>query len=402
MSFQQGLSGLNAAAKNLDVIGNNVANSNTAGFKQAYAVFGDVFAASFGGVTNTQVGIGTQIKGVKQEFSQGNITVTNNPLDVAINGLGFLRMSDSGAISYTRNGGFSLDKTGFIVGAGGQHVTGYTAVNGTIVPNVLVNLQLSAADLPPTATTNASVGVSLTPSAQILPTASLLITDPATYNFSTASSAFDTLGKAHPMSFYFNKTAANTWDCSTYVDGVVANGVGPSTLTFDSAGALLTSTNLAKTATPAGGAAPLSITLNFDTMTQFASSFGVNSLSLDGAAAGALNGYNVGADGIIMGKYTNGQTQRLGQIVLTNFTNIQGLAPAGDGMWIETADSGVPLTGIPGSASLGALQSSAKEDSNVDLTAELVAMITAQRVYQANAQSIKTQDQLLQTMVNLK
>lgn len=402
MSFQQGLSGLNAAAKNLDVIGNNVANSNTAGFKQAYAVFGDVFAASFGGGTESQVGIGTQIKGVKQQFSQGNITVTNNPLDVAINGLGFLRMSENGAISYTRNGGFSLDKSGFIVGSSGQHVTGYQAVSGAIVPNVLVNLQLSSTDLPPIATSNARVGVSLTPGAKVLPTASLVVTDPTTYNFSTASSAYDTLGKAHPTSFYFNKTAANTWDCSVYVDGVAADGAGVSTLTFSSAGALVSSTNLVKTATPTGGAAPLSVTLDFGAMTQFASAFGVNSLSLDGSAAGALNGYNVGSDGIIMGKYTNGQTQKLGQIVLTNFTNIQGLAPAGDGMWIETADSGVPLTGIPGSASLGALQSSAKEDSNVDLTAELVAMITAQRVYQANAQSIKTQDQLMQTMVNMK
>lgn len=402
MSFQQGLSGLNAASKVLDIIGNNVANSNTAGFKQAYAVFGDVFAASFGGETQSQVGIGTQIKGVKQQFAQGNITVTNNPLDVAINGLGFLRMSKEGAISYTRNGGFTLDKSGYIVGAGGQNVTGYAAANGEIVPNVLVNLQLSSADIPPIATTKAKVGVSLMPNAKDLPTAALVITDPTTYNFSTASSAFDSLGKSHPISFYFNKTAANTWDCSAYIDGVAANGAGVTTLTFDSAGALLSSTNPLKTATPSGGADPLSIKLDFSGMTQFASAFGVNALSMDGAPAGALNGYNVGSDGIIMGKYTNGQTQKLAQIVLTNFTNQQGLAPAGDGMWVETADSGVPLTGTPGSAALGALQSSAKEDSNVDLTAELVAMITAQRVYQANAQSIKTQDQMLQTMVNMK
>ena len=412
MSFQQALSGLSAAAKNLDVISNNVANSTTAGFKRAYAVFSDMSAAAAMGATGSQIGIGTQVKRVNQEFSQGAITVTNNPLDVAISGQGFLRMSNNGAISYTRNGTLSLDKDGFIVGPGGQNLTGYQAVNGVIVPNVMVNLQLSSADQAPRATSTTNIGANLAGSDPILAVAGLKPTDPKTYNFSTASTAYDSLGVAHTMTFYFNKTAANTWVSSVYVYDAVTKaavpaGAGVTTLDFTNAGAYKPPVAAAppvtvSAATLGTGAADLSMLVDYSTMTQFSSAFGVNSLSQNGAGSGTLSSYSIDPQGIIIGKYTNGQNLTLGQISLSNFTNTQGLLATGDGMWIETALSGAPLIGVPGTASLGLLQSSAKEDSNVDLTADLVNMITAQRVYQANAQSIKTQDQLLQTMVNLK
>lgn len=405
MSFQQGLSGLNAAAKNLDVIGNNVANSNTIGFKQGVAAFGDVFAASLGGGGGQQVGIGTMISGVNQQFTQGNISTSSNPLDVAINGKGFYRMSDNGAISYTRNGGFMLDKNGYIVGSNGQNLTGFQALNGSIVPGVLVNLQLSSADLLPKTTSNASVGANLASTDPILPAAGFVATNPQTYNFSTASTCYDTLGQSHTITFYFNKTAANVWAVNTYVDGAAANGAGVTVLTFDQQGVISTTTpptNLVKTAALTNGAAALSITMDYSAMSQFGSGFGVNSLSQDGFASGQLSGYDIAADGVILGRYTNGQTQKLGQIALSNFTNPQGLSPLGGSMFTETSSSGVPLTGAPGTASLGMLQAAAKEDSNVDLTAELVNMITAQRVYQANAQSIKAQDAVLQTLVNMR
>ncbi len=407
MSFQQGLSGLNAAAKNLDVIGNNVANANTVGFKQAVATFSDVFAASMGGSGGTQVGIGTQITGIGQQFTQGSITVTNNPLDVAINGQGFFRMSggSGGDISYSRNGGFLLDKEGYIVDGNGNNLTGFPAVGGVVVPGVLGNLQLSSTDLLPKATENLRVGVSLAAGDPVLPTAGFVATDPSSYNFSTASNSYDSLGQSHTLTLYFNKTAANTWDVNTYIDGAAANGAGLTTLTFDTTGMISSTvapTNLLKSAVLANGAAPLALTMDYGAMTQFGSSFGVNSLSQDGFASGRLSGYSIDADGVVLGRYTNGQAQTLGQIALANFTNPQGLQPLGNSMWSESSSSGVPLTGAPGSASLGMLQSLAKEDSNVDLTAELVNMITAQRVYQANAQSIKTQDALLQTMVNLR
>jgi flagellar hook protein FlgE len=402
MSFQQGLSGLNAAAKNLDVIGNNVANSNTAGFKQGVTAFADVFAASLGGGGGTQVGIGTQVTSVGQQFSQGNITVSSNPLDVAINGKGFFRVSDNGVISYTRNGQFQVDKNGYIVGVSGQNLTGFQAVNGAIVPGVLVNLQLSSADVLPKPSANAAIGANLASTDPILPTAGFVSTSPASYNFSTASTAYDSLGQSHTMNFYFNKTAANTWDANVYIDGAAANGAGVSTLTFNSSGTFVSATNMVKTAVFVNGAAPLSMTIDFSKMTQFGSGFGVNSLSQDGYASGQLSGYNISSDGIILGRYSNGQAQNLGQVALSNFTNPQGLTPLGDSMWSESSDSGIPLTGSPNTASLGTLQSSAIEDSNVDLTGELVDMITAQRVYQANAQTIKTQDALMQTLVNLK
>lgn len=405
MSFQQGLSGLNAAAKNLDVIGNNVANANTVGFKQGVANFSDVFAASMGGGGGTQIGIGTQISGIFQQFSQGNITVTNNPLDVAINGQGFFRMSNGGEISYSRNGGFGLDKDGYIVDGDGNNLTGFPAVGGAIVPGVLTNLQLSSTDLLPKATENMRVGVSLAAGDPVLPTAGFVATDPSSYNFSTASSSYDSLGQSHTLTLYFNKTAANTWDVNTYIDGVAANGAGVTTLTFDTTGLISSTvapTNLLKTAVLANGAAPLALTMDYGSMTQFGSGFGVNALAQDGFASGRLSGYSIDADGVVLGRYTNGQAQTLGQIALANFTNPQGLQPLGGSRWAESSSSGVPLTGAPGSASLGLLQSLAKEDSNVDLTAELVNMITAQRIYQANAQSIKTQDALLQTLVNLR
>lgn len=419
MSFQQGLSGLNAASKNLDVIGNNVANANTSGFKEGAAIFGDVFAASLGGGGGTQVGIGTQITGVNQQFTQGNISLSNNPLDFAINGQGFFRLSDAGAITYIRNGGFSVDKDGYIVSSKGQNLTGFAARNGTIVPGVLTSLQLSSADLLPQATTSTAIGANLASTDPIMPAAGFIPGDPKTYNFSTASTVYDTLGQSHTVTYYFNKTAVDTvantatWNTAVYIDNQDANmvivaGVPtslPSTLTFDSQGVLSTvtpPTNLTKTATFTNGAAPLSVKMDYNAMTQFGSGFGVNSLSQDGFASGRLSGYNISTDGIILGRYTNGQSQKLGQVALSNFVNPQGLSPLGDSMWAESATSGIPLTGSPGSASLGTTQSGAKEDSNVDLTAELVNMITAQRVYQANAQSIKAQDAVLQTLVNLK
>jgi flagellar hook protein FlgE len=261
----------------------------------------------------------------------------------------------------------------------------------------------------PQASTAASIGANLASTAAVINPATFNATDPKTYNFSTASTLYDTLGQAHTMTLYFNKQAANVWHANVYIDGVDANipvGVGgASVLTFDNQGVLVSSVPVAKTVSAAAlgnGANDLNITMDYSDVTQFGSGFGVNSLSQDGFASGRLSGYNIGNDGIILGRYTNGQSQMLGQVALSNFVNPQGLSPLGDSMWAESATSGIPLTGAPATASLGAIQSGAKEDSNVDLTAELVNMITAQRVYQANAQSIKAQDAVLQTLVNLK
>jgi flagellar hook protein FlgE len=411
MSFQQGLSGLDAASKNLDVIGNNVANSSTVGFKASDVQFADVYAASLAGGGGTEAGIGTKVATIAQQFTQGNISVTNNPLDVAINGKGFFRVDQQGTIFYSRNGQFQLDKNGYIVTAAGENLTGYAAnASGTILPGSLVNLQLSSADIAPSATTTGQALVNLDSRSAIIPVGTpFSLTNPATYNSSTSMSVVDSLGNQQNYSLYFKKTAVNTWEVYSSLTNAVGSPTTPqgllTTLTFNTSGALTAGATASQTLSAADlgtGAAALTFNMDFTGSTQFGSSFGVNSITQDGYASGRLTGFSIGNDGIVQARYSNGQNVAQGQIVLANFTNPQGLQPLGSGLYAETANSGQPAVGGPGSGSLGVLQSSATEDSTVDLTAELVNMITAQRVYQANAQSIKTQDQVLQTLVNLR
>ena len=412
MSFQQGLSGLNAASKQLEVIGNNVSNANTVGFKQARAEFADVFANSLSGGGASQIGIGTKLSNVAQQFTQGNVTSTNNPLDIAINGGGFFRMSNNGAITYTRNGQFQMDKFGFVVDAEGKRLTGYPAdAQGNLATGAPTELNISTADLQPTATTKV-VGLVNLDSRNSVITAAFDPTDPTTYHNSTAVTTYDSLGNAHTLQSFFVKTAvaANsvTWTVYTTADGTPTTTLPASTatLTFDGSGIAPVSnpTPTIPVSFPitTGATSPLALNMDYSGSTQFGSNFSINSLSQDGFTSGRLASFNTGADGIIVGRYTNGQSKTLGQVILANFVNPNGLQSLGGNAWSESASSGAPLVGSPDTGSLGVLQSSAQEDSNVDLTAELVNMITAQRVYQANAQTIKTQDQVLQTLVNLR
>ena len=402
MSFQQGLSGLNAAAKGLDAVSNNVSNAATIGFKGASAQFADVFAASISGGGSAQAGIGVNLTAIKQTFTQGNISVTNNPLDVAINGQGFFRLSSNGTITFSRNGQFLVDKEGYITNSASQRLTGYLAnASGVIVPSSPVDLVVSSADLTPTATASGNIGLNLD-SRSVVP-AAFNYTDPTTYNSSTAMTLYDSLGNSHIQSLYFRKTAANTWAMYSILDANAASQTGPTALAFDNTGALTTGMPLGALGYAlTNGAANLSVALDFSGSTQFGSTFGVNRLTQDGYTSGRLSGLSISPDGVVQGRYSNGQSRDLGQVVLTNFANPNGLQSLGGNQWGETASSGQPLVGAPNSGSLGTLQSAAVEESNIDLTAELVNMITSQRNYQANAQSIKTQDQILQTLVNLR
>ncbi len=407
MSFEQGLSGLSAASKNLDVIGNNVANANTVGFKQSQAQFADVYANSLSTAGGTQVGIGTKVATVAQQFAQGNITVSSNPLDVAINGGGFYRMSNNGVISYSRNGQFQLDKSGNVVNSEGDRLTGYAAnASGILNTATPTDLQISTADLNPAATTKVNAVINLDSRQATLSAAAFNINDPTTYNSSTSVSTFDSLGNAHTLSTYYVKTAANTWSVFAANDGVQIGAAPLGNLVFKSDGsvdtALTTLPMAVSAAVTTGATSPMTLNLDYTGTTQFGSAFGVSTMNQDGYTSGRLNGFNIGADGTIVGRYTNGKSATLGQIALANFTNPQGLQPLGNNLWAESAASGAPLVGTPGSGSLGVLQSGAVEDSNVDLTSELVNMITAQRVYQANAQTIKTEDAVMQTLVNLR
>lgn len=407
MSFQQGLSGLNAASKTLEVIGNNVSNANTVGFKQSRAEFADVFANSLTGSGTSQIGIGTKISTVAQQFTQGNITSTNNPLDIAINGGGFFRMSDDGAVTYSRNGQFQLDRSGFIVNSEGKRLTGYAAdLTGALATGAPTELTINTSDLQPTASTAVTGIVNLDSRNTALTAAGFDPTDPTTYHNSSAVTVYDSLGNSHNVQSFFVKTAAGTWDVFTTADGVSTTTLPTptATLTFSGTGVAPTSAPATPTVnfTPTTGANAVSLTLDYTDSTQFGSNFSVNSLTQDGYSSGRLSGFSTSAEGLIVGRYTNGQSRVLGQVVLANFVNPNGLQSLGGNAWAETAASGNPLVGPPNTGGFGVLQSSAVEDSNVDLTAELVNMITAQRVYQANAQTIKTQDQVLQTLVNLR
>lgn len=423
MGFQQGLSGLNVSAKNLDVIGNNVANASTVGFKSGQAQFADVFAASLQGAGSLPIGLGAKIATVVQQFTQGNITSTSNPLDIAINGGGFFRLSDTaGSVSYSRNGQFQFDKSDFLVNSQGLRLMGYSAINGVIQTGNPVAIQLDRSDINPQATGTSTTGVNgiqamlNIDSRETVPaTAPFNFANPDTYNQSTSITVYDSLGNPHTYTTYFVKNAAaNTWDVYSSVtnpDGSsndVTAGLSATQLVFDTAGVLTSGMPLTQAITDTeygntGGVAAGSFPVDFTGTTQYGGTFSVNTLRQDGFSLGKLSGFTVGVDGVMVGRYTNGQSRSLGQIILASFANPQGLQAIGNNQWVETSSSGSELISSPGSdGQHGVLQSSAIEDSNVDLTAELVNMITAQRVYQANAQTIKTQDSILQTLVNLR
>lgn len=429
MGFQQGLAGLNSSSKALDTIGNNIANASTIGYKTGSTQFSDVFAASLSGAGAAPVGLGTKISAVVQQFTQGSIGVTSNPLDIAINGGGFFQVDDgNGATVYSRNGQFQLDQSGYIVNSSGLKLKGIMAEKGVIsqgspaVPLRLFDPTQSLAG-PPQMTGgspgNTGVEVNVNLDARLgPPTASPFdYNNPTTYNQSTAVTIYDSLGNPHTYSMYFVKTAAaGTWDVYTTLTNPpgaspqftdLSGGGKLGTLTFDASGDL-TSSSFNATITDAqlgytGAISNLSFPVSFGGSTQFGSSFSVNAMVQDGYGSGTLAGFNVGQDGTILGRYTNGQTAVVGQVILASFRNSQGLQPLGDNVWAQTPGSGDSIVGVPGSSGqYGVLQSAALEESNVDLTAELVNMITMQRSYQANAQTIKTQDSILQTLVNLR
>lgn len=420
MGFQHGLSGLNVASKSLDVIGNNIANANTIGFKQGQAQFSDVYANALSGALKDKTGIGAKVADIAQEFTQGNITVTDNPLDIAINGNGFFRMNDNGATTYSRNGQFHVDANGYIVNNSNLNLTGYaTDANGQVLTADPTNLRISTAALTPNTTTSFNTELNLDSRVAVpAPVPTFDATDPSTYNGTTSGTIYDSLGNSHIFSMYFQKNAANSWDMYATVDGqttaagvpvgVTLGGGASQALTFDTNGNLTApavpiniSVDLATINPALGATSPLDFSLDLTGTTQFGTAFGVNAISQDGFSSGTIAGFSIDEEGFINGNYTNGESRKLGQVVLANFTNPQGLIPIGDNQWVESKASGQPLVGAPGSGTMGVLQSSAIEESNVDLTAELVNMITTQRIYQANAKTIETQDAVLQTLVNL-
>ncbi len=546
MPFRIALSGLNAASADLRVIGNNVANASTTGFKKSRAEFADVFATSNLGTSSNAIGAGVRISSVAQQFTQGNVSFTDNNLDLAVSGSGFFRMNDNGVTTFTRSGAFGVDRSGYITNAAGMRLTAFTADSSGSITGAINDLQLNTADIAPLATSTIDVGLNLDASAAIPvapvasrrfdvagvldadepvgfsfapPTVSIFdsygdthtstinytktaagawgaalvidgasietipitfdaagnlatingaapgtpptivyaehtfatgatvtmsadlsggltqptdgapgdsaialaedgtgkaqgafdVTDAQTYNNSTAVTIYDSLGTSHLATSYYRKTGTpNMWETYLFVDGTQVDG--PDTLKFTSSGVLSEingtavppNTLTSPVFVPVGGAAPMPLSYDLTQISQYGSAFSVNSLSQDGYTTGRLSGIDIADTGVITARYTNGQSRTLGQVALANFSNTQGLRQLGDTTWAESFESGSPLVGAPGSGSLGLIQSGALEGSNVDLTEQLVGMITAQRNFQANAQVITTADAITQSIINIR
>lgn len=411
MSFGTALSGIDAAQTALDVVSNNIANSSSTGFKSSTANFSDIYAATQSGVATTQVGEGVQVSQIEQQFTQGNIETTGNALDLAISGTGFFAVSNGGAISYTRAGSFTTNADGYVVNAAGQQLQVFPpTTDGNFNTSTLTNLQLQTSDNAPSATTNVDMTVNLPANSTVIPATPTFDPNTAsTYTNTTSATVYDSLGAAHTASVYFSydgidaATGDGEWTANLTVDGK-ATGT-PQTLEYSSNGTLVTPAGGDidfGTYTPTTGAAPMAMNFNFDSSTQYGDSFAVNSITQNGYTTGQLSGISVGTTGIVQANFTNGQSVDLGQVAMATFANNNGLAQQTNTDWAETADSGQALMGVADTGSFGEIQSGSLEQSNVDVTAQLVDMITAQRAFQSNAQMISTQDQITQTIINIR
>ena len=473
MAFQQGLSGLNVCSKALDVVSNNIANAGTVGFKSSDAHFADVYAGALNGASSKQIGIGVSLMAVQQNFNQGNLTVTSNALDMAINGNGFFRVQkspDDQTGYYTRNGQFHLNKDGYIVNSNGTFLTGYGSDDGVTINSAsIVPLTVGTGGIVPqqtgwTEAVNPGKGgltmavnldnrdkrsLAIPPTTdpeweQLQPFVWDATFNPNMFNYSTSAAIYDQTGAEHALTNYYVRvgndgTDLRKWEVYTVIDNkYLVNGAGgtppTTTLDFEPNGTLITvgiaarvpldlSNATARDGTivdltadaPAAPATmalnwfaqtastpPYAFHLNFAETTQFGMKSDNGRNTQDGYRAGTLTNLSVSQEGIVIGSYSNGQQKVMGQVALVEFTNPNGLQSASNNLWIETYTSGQPTIGQPGGGTRGVVQSGEVEDSNVDLTQELVNMIVFQRNYQANAQTIKTQDQILQTLVNLR
>lgn len=432
MSFNTALSGLQAASIDLSVTSNNIANVSTTGFKYSRAEFGDIFAISPFGNSPTAVGNGAQVDNVSQQFTQGNLEFTDASLDLAISGQGYFVVSqdqNGTDLSYTRAGEFGVNADGYIVSNDGRYLQTYQvdstgAVTSTSL-NATVPLTLPASIGTPSATTEIDIGVNLPASATGLDPTLFDPSQNTTYTSSTSSIIYDSLGESHVMTYYFVKdsAAANQWQMFNYLDGNPVDTAGGTGITHPDSGGNITqlatqlnfnadgslaSTNPSPVVSSAialsNGANSLTITSDFtnNTTTQYAASFSTNTINPDGSSTGRLTGLDISEDGLVRAAYTNGISVPLGKIALADFPNSQGLSNVGNSSWDETIDSGSVVTGEAGTGRFGLIQSGALETSNVDLTAQLVNLITAQRNFQANARSIETSNTLTQTIIQIR
>ena len=405
MPFRIALSGLNAAQTDLNVTANNIANVSTNGFKGSRTEFADLFAVSLQGVSSNASGNGVRVAAVTQQFAQGNIEFTDSNLDLAVSGQGMFMVSDAGALAYTRAGAFQMNRDGYVVNSAGQRLQVYPPIaGGGFNTGGLSDLRLQTTDSPPQATANVEYVLNLPANATVPPVAVFNPNDPNSFNQATSLTLFDSLGATHTGTLYFVKTAtANQWTAQMSIDGTLVGT--PQTLQYSNAG-ILTAPAGGQIAfpayTPATGAANMAVTVDFAQSTQYGANFAVNAVTQDGYTTGRLIGIDISETGIVNARFTNGVSTPLGQIAVANFANAQGLQQLGNTQWAETFASGQALRGQAGNSGFGLIQSGALEAANVDVTEQLVNMITAQRNFQANAQMISTADSITQTIINIR
>ena len=405
MSFNIALSGLTAATTELDVTANNIANARTTGFKQSRAEFADVYAAGAKSLNTGLTGDGVRLAATAQQFTQGNITSTSSNLDLAISGDGFFTLHDANGYSYSRNGAFGVDKNGDVVSSTGQSLQVFPPLaNGGFNTGSLSLLNLQTSSSAPNATTSGNVILNLPATATPPAVAVFDPTNPQSYNTSTTTSVYDSLGNQYNATFYFIQTATpNQWQVGLTVNGTQV-GV-PQNLQFSNTGAQSVPAGGALTFpafNPPSGAQPISLTFNFPKSTQYGSQFAVSAITQDGFATGQLSTVAIDNTGVVSAVFSNGRSTQLGQLAMANFPNPQGLRQLGNTSWAETFASGNVVTGPAASAGFGQIQSGSLEQSNVDITTQLVEMISAQRGFQANAQVITTADQITQTIINIR
>lgn len=414
MSFETALTGINAASTELNVISNNIANNATSGFKSSRVEFADVYAQSAGSTSTGNVGQGVRVASVRQEHTQGDMQFTERNLDIAVEGLGLFKLSDNDSTLYTRSGNFGIDREGYIVNTEGAKLTGFGVDDDNEILPITTDLQIDYSNLEPNPSTKVTLAANLSTTAtqpvEADGTTPLTFdsTDPDTYNFSTSTLVYDSLGSSSVASIYFQKEGANTWKAFPVI-GDDPIEVGSFDLDFATSGFMKPqSTDPDAVVEDYGpvtfspdGATDMSLSFDLSAITQFEDAFGVNKIDQDGYSAGRLEDFDIDTLGVISGRYSNGEAKTMGQVTLSNFSNESGLQQVGTTSWKESYASGAPATGAPGSSSLGKLQSGALEGSNVDITQELVSMITAQRSFQANAKVISTGDTITQTVINI-
>lgn len=417
MSFYTSLSGLQAAQTDMSTISHNLANVSTNGFKKSRTDFGDVIASSLSSDPEKLVGSGVVVKRNVQQFGEGNLTTTSSSLDLAVSGDGFFAVKTSGAtptLSYTRNGAFQVDQNHYITDAQGSFLQAYPVDSeGNITAtgaDGLQKVQLPVSSGSPVATTSVQLKLNLS-STSTSPTGTFDRSNASTFNNSTATTIYDANGNAETLTNYYVKGATDSngntdWTVHSFVGDqeLTTGGTKGSTLAFNSAGQMTSPTAAIQfdSFQPSGAPAAQSISFDFSGSSQFSSAFSVASRTQDGKPAGELSGVSVDANGLITASFTNGDNQKLGVVALANFTNSAGLKQTGDSYWQATGVSGSPIMGSANESSFGNLMTGTLEGSNVDTTEELVNLIAAQRNFQANAKALDTQNQISETIFNIR